>query len=415
MTVVGAGLAAGAMVIADEDDEPATAETVASSTQPRPSTSAEPSTTARPTTTVPAPTTTVVPTMPNPPFALLPEVPDAGIGEGARSDAVRMFEERLLQLRFDPGPVDGVFDQSTRYAVEALEKIGRLPRDGRIRPAERLLLMAFKFPAPLTGPDREAKRVEIDLDRQVLIVYDHHLVVLITTTSTGDGDYFCGGNDGCQYAVTPPGKFAFTWRHPGWRTAKLGRLYNPVYFNGGIAVHGYSSVPTEPASHGCARIPMHIAEYFPSLVERGDAVYVIGTEAPRSGGGGDVGSTATTAPPATVPPPTTVPPTTVTPTTPPHNRCTDDRASDDAGTNALATAAGLIATASKPPRIRYLIGSAPSRRWSTHSDCGHAMTRRSRASSVRIPRNGSPGARRARSTGRCPAAHWPRLDASRAW
>ena len=39
-------------------------------------------------------------------------------------------------------------------------------------------------------------------------------------------------------------------RVEGWRDAPLGRLYNPVYFNGGIAVHGAGSVPDRPASHG---------------------------------------------------------------------------------------------------------------------------------------------------------------------
>jgi len=54
--------------------------------------------------------------------------------------------------------------------------------------------------------------------------------------------------------------------------APLGKLYNPVYFVGGIAVHGAPSVPNRPASHGCVRIPMHIAEYFPTLVAKGDPV-----------------------------------------------------------------------------------------------------------------------------------------------
>ena len=56
----------------------------------------------------------------------------------------------------------------------------------------------------------------------------------------------------------------------------LGALYNPFYFNKGIAVHGYQSVPPTPASHGCSRIPMHIAEYFHTLVHQGDPVYVDG-------------------------------------------------------------------------------------------------------------------------------------------
>jgi hypothetical protein len=60
----------------------------------------------------------------------------------------------------------------------------------------------------------------------------------------------------------------------GWREGRLGRMYKPVYFNYGIAVHGSKNVPLYPASHGCIRIPMHIAEYFPDLVKNGDRVFV---------------------------------------------------------------------------------------------------------------------------------------------
>ena len=60
------------------------------------------------------------------------------------------------------------------------------------------------------------------------------------------------------------------------RVGPLGGMYNPVYFNYGIAVHGAKNVPREPASHGCIRINMDIAEYFPDLVKVGDAVYVWG-------------------------------------------------------------------------------------------------------------------------------------------
>lgn len=273
------------------------------------------STTTAPPTTVAPTTTTVVPRMPDPAFALLPEVPDDGLGQGAQGDVVLMFEQRMNEVQLDPGAVDGVFDEQTRYAVETVEKIAGLPRVGRIGPAERLYLMAFKFPKPLVGRQREAKRVEIDLDRQTLTVYHQHLVVLVTTTSTGSGEHFCGGNDGCQWAVTPPGKFAFTWRYPGWRKGKLGRLYNPVYFNGGIAVHGYSSVPTAPASHGCARIPMHIAEYFPGLIDRGDPIYVVGTPAERE-------AVPSSAPPPTTAPPTTAPPASSTTSAPPATTTT---------------------------------------------------------------------------------------------
>ena len=42
----------------------------------------------------------------------------------------------------------------------------------------------------------------------------------------------------------------------GWDRSPLGTLYRPQYFNGGIAVHGYTSVPSTPASHGCVRVSL---------------------------------------------------------------------------------------------------------------------------------------------------------------
>ncbi len=51
-------------------------------------------------------------------------------------------------------------------------------------------------------------------------------------------------------------------------------MWNPVYFNYGIAVHGAINVPLAPASHGCVRIPMHIADDFQDLVANGDRVLV---------------------------------------------------------------------------------------------------------------------------------------------
>ncbi|MFW2336319.1 L,D-transpeptidase family protein, partial [Ilumatobacter sp.] len=130
----------------------------------------------------------------------------------------------------------------------------------------------------------------------------------------------------------------------GWRNAKLGRLYKPVYFNYGIAIHGASNVPNYPASRGCVRYPMHVAEYIQDLVELGDAVYVFdGVEDPEHYGAQPMrfdwpdpdyttttstttstSTTTTTQPPSTTttssPPPTpttsTNPPTTTTSTTP---------------------------------------------------------------------------------------------------
>jgi hypothetical protein len=220
----------------------------------------------------------------------------------------------MKQLRFDPGVIDDYFDEDTEYAVEAVQKMFGGERNGRIDEGVRFALSTFRWPKTPVQKG-EPDRVEIDLDRQVLTLYRNNQVALITTTSTGNGDHFCGGDDGCQYAVTPAGKFAFDWHYNGWRDGSLGHLYNPYYFNGGIAVHGYSSVPVYPASHGCARIPMHIAEYFPDMVFKGMPVYVLGTPAAPGGGSS---SNASPPPPAPPPPPPPAPPVTAA-TAPPSS------------------------------------------------------------------------------------------------
>ncbi len=205
----------------------------------------------------------------------LPALPVGGIGVGSSGAVVLAYQRRLEQLHFDPGPLDGRYSQDTAYAVVAVEKLLGLSRDGIIGPDVQAGLEHFSYQPAL--PNAEADRVEINLDIQVLTVYRHWQPILVTTTSTGSGDYFCGGNDGCQYAITPTGHFHFQYLHDGWDTGKLGRMWNPYYFDGGIAVHGLPSVPSYPASHGCARIPMDIANYFPTLVTTGESVYVIGT------------------------------------------------------------------------------------------------------------------------------------------
>ncbi len=327
--VMAFGVGVGGYAIVEGGDGGTTASAATPSTAAA-STSTLASTTTAPTTTTIAPTTTTtVPPIVQPAPAALPAPPNGALRSGNRGPEVQAYEERLKALHFDPGAVDGVFDSRTTYAVQAVDKIIGAPRDGIITPAVQAALQGWQYQAGV--PNGEANRTEINLDQQVLTVYTAGQVTLITTTSTGNGSHFCGGDDGCQYAITPVGKFKFEWNYRGWRTGPLGKLYNPYYFNGGIAVHGFNSVPTKAASHGCARIPMHISEYFATLVHKGEPVYVFGTEAPKGGfkgGSSGSGTPATTAPPATAPPvtppPDTTPSATTTPATAPPDTTPPD-------------------------------------------------------------------------------------------
>lgn len=299
---------------------------------------AAPSGPAPPPTTQAPTTTTTRPALQQPAVVEMPPLPPGGLGPGSAGELVRAYQQRLADLRFDPGPIDGRYGQGMVYALQAVQKIAGLARSGRIGEPERFVLSAFRYPEPL-APDAEANRTEIDVGRQVLTLYEGHQVRLITTVSTGSGERYCFNTPRvnptrrvCELANTPSGRFTYTRFVRGWDPSPLGRLYNPLYFNGGIAVHGYGSVPPTPASHGCTRIPMHIAEWFPTAVRIGDPVYVFGgrpaqvlsstplrpaSPPPAPPPPSPPHETAPAPPPTTAPPSTTVPPSPPTTAPPP--------------------------------------------------------------------------------------------------
>lgn len=273
--VVGGVMVAGAVL---RDDSSSNASSNAPS-QPSTTASTEATTT---TTTIPPTTTTTIPELAQPAAQSLPELPVGGIGNGAIGPLVGAYQQRLHDLKLDPGPVDGTYGQEMVYAVQAIQKMAGMPITGRIDYAERVTLENFKYNPPI-HPDGEANRTEIDIGRQVITLYQNYQPLLITTTSTASGETFCYVTPKkaptqriCEVATTPNGKYSYYFFYDGWQDGDLGELYNPYYFFKGRAIHGYDSVPATPASHGCTRVPMHIATYWHTLVNDGEPVYVDG-------------------------------------------------------------------------------------------------------------------------------------------
>ena len=273
---------------------------VTSTTSPAPATS----TSTPPTTAAPVSITTIA-------RATTPTAAPPGLGPGARGADVLAIEQRLDALLYDVAKVDDVYDQNTAYAVMAFQKVHGLERTGRATDDVLAALATAKTPPPLV-PNGGENRVEIDIPRQVLFLYKANTLQKILPISSGNNKRFCS-EGWCRRAVTPGGSYGFYRQGRGWETGPLGSLYNPVYFNGGIAVHGSRSVPAYPASHGCIRIPMSSAEWFPSQVQLGMPVHVYGVEGQPPTPGVATGSPSTTAP-VIVPPTTavTAPPTTTT-------------------------------------------------------------------------------------------------------
>lgn len=238
-----------------------------------------------PGTTVGPPTTAT--TAPPPPPPPAPPVEVGALQSGVEGARTLALQERLHQLRFDPGEVDGRFGLKTTMAVWAFQALAGLPRDGIVT-LELELRIASAAPATMMRPDLGPTHTEVDLDRQVLTVWGDGRLELVTHVSSGSGVAYCERGR-CGDAVTPLGDHRYQRRIVGERRAPLGILYDPVYFKGGIAVHGAPSVPVRPASHGCVRIPLHISDDFQGLVADGEAIAVFR---------GGVGPSAVVPPPA---------------------------------------------------------------------------------------------------------------------
>jgi peptidoglycan hydrolase-like protein with peptidoglycan-binding domain len=192
---------------------------------------------------------------------------------GMHGADVRRLQERLAQLTYYPGPRDGRFGTDTLEAVWAFQEVQRIPATGAVGKWTSWRLAHPHAPRPLVRHGAPL-RVEVDLRHEVLYVYHHGQIVLISHVSSGGGYYYCSQGS-CSRAITPTGNFHTEWRVHGWHVSPLGLMYNPVFFYGGFAIHGDTDVPLQPVSHGCVRIPMDIAGFFPGLVPReGIPVYV---------------------------------------------------------------------------------------------------------------------------------------------
>lgn len=187
--------------------------------------------------------------------------------------SIAEVENRLVELSYLVGDVDGQMDGALKHGITAFQKVEGLPRTGELDAATRSRLETATRPEPaFRGPPNH---FEVDLPRQVVFVVRNGSVLATLPTSTGNNELFTSQGY-TRRAVTPNGTYKIDFKRQGWRYAPLGALYRPSYFNGGIAFHGSKSVPTHPASHGCVRLPMQFADWFADIATIGSTVYVYG-------------------------------------------------------------------------------------------------------------------------------------------
>ena len=113
--------------------------------------------------------------------------------------------------------------------------------------------------APVPRHAGAGLHVEVSKELQVLFLVRNGAVTLVSTVSTG-----ATGN-------TPVGLWHVYAKGPG---TNVKGMYDSLFFLRGFAIHGYYSVPSYPASHGCVRTPFWFARELYSRWGVGASVYV---------------------------------------------------------------------------------------------------------------------------------------------
>jgi peptidoglycan hydrolase-like protein with peptidoglycan-binding domain len=179
-------------------------------------------------------------------------------------------ERRLADMGYWTGPIDGLFDAATRGALVAFQKWEGRPVTGQLTIDE---FEAIRASASPKATEEGYEHVEVDVDRQVLLIVNNEGGVRVLPVSTGNGKEFVY-EDQTSIAYTPRGRFVVYEKGVGWENNVPGGMYYPNYISGGIAIHGSYSVPIQPASHGCIRIPMFAAREVSRLLKLGTIVLV---------------------------------------------------------------------------------------------------------------------------------------------
>ena len=169
------------------------------------------------------------------------------LSQGMCGADVHRLQQRLVHKSYLPeGYTPGCFDYRTSQAVMALQGWVRITRDGVAGPLTKQKLRDSKTPKPWTGA-RHFRHIEIHKGRQIMIIVGGlgrvQRTIHVSTAAPGH--------------VTPTGhwhvyaKYRMSW-------SNLFHVWLPWanYIVGGIAIHGFDSVPGVPASHGCIRVPM---------------------------------------------------------------------------------------------------------------------------------------------------------------
>jgi hypothetical protein len=175
---------------------------------------------------------------------------------------IKWVEQKLADLSYLPGTINGVIDSKTRSAITAFQKWEGLTRDGNLNAAVWTRLQTASRPKPAKS-GASNPWIEVNKTKQVLLYCKNGAVVYTLHCCTGSASVGI---------VTPSGTFKVLRK-----TLETSPLYLPMYFRPSpsvIAIHGYPSVPTSPASHGCVRTQLWDQDVLYPLIAVGTYLYI---------------------------------------------------------------------------------------------------------------------------------------------
>ena len=188
------------------------------------------------------------------------KVVGARLSAGSSGPQVKAMLAQLARLKFRVPSLGSSFTSQVADAVVAFQKAYGLTRDYVFgascwRKLETATVIKAKYSSPST-------HLEVDKGRQIAMVVKNGAPYGIIPVSTG-----ATGN-------TPSGTFHIFIKSLWAQSNYDSLLFRSMGFYSDFAMHGYSPVPPYPASHGCVREPMWVAQWMYDQSWVGETVYL---------------------------------------------------------------------------------------------------------------------------------------------
>lgn len=208
-----------------------------------------------------------------------PPAPVDGLASGVHAQQQKL-NELFGPLGMRTLEVDGVSGRMTRQLLCAARLALGMPvsRDDMVpgSPEEKSLMAATGLQIPPGAPVHANRWALIDQHCQVMFVGEgSNRLVYVFPTSTGTNEFPTRDQNASRAFRFNPALDNGGWHDSSDYPASVdnplnGNMYKPIYFDGGQAIHGANTVPTSPASHGCARLRVSDQDTLISWLGLGD-------------------------------------------------------------------------------------------------------------------------------------------------